>query len=238
MRRMMCLAVFGVLLLMSASSQALEVGNHSFEEFVITNNGGNPEPPAGTQLEVWDGFDPEDGAKSGWWDSGASAWYAYSADVTSWHNDRAMTGQGGTKWGGTDGNLTVYLNDGYEVWNLTDNIVEAGKSYTLTIDARNDWTMEGSDPTLRMILYYDDGTVRTDIGHIDQVLTSSWDEYSLVLTPDAAAAGSQLGIALEVVTGNGNSWLHFDNVRLVPEPATVLFMGFSGLWMLRKRIYS
>ena len=76
-----------------------------------------------------------------------------------------------------------------------------------------------------------------DIGSIDHVLPLAWEwnTYGLTVTPGAAADGKQLGIAFAVVTGNAKSYIHYDNVQLVPEPATMLIMGLGGLLIRRRK---
>lgn len=237
MKTVMLCSVVVFALLMCGTSQALVVDNYSFEDFTITDNGGNPEPPPGTQLEVWNGFDAADGAASGWWDGGTSTWYEYpGADVTSWNTTGAMLNSGTLASGGTDGNAKAWLGDGMEVWNLTSNLAVNGETYVLTMDALNDWTGAGADPTIRMTLFYDDGG-RVDIGSVDQVLALDWAwyEYSNAFVAPAAADGKALGIAFQNVTGNGDSYLHVDNVRLVPEPATMMLLGLGGLFLRRRK---
>jgi hypothetical protein len=233
------IVVLCALLFMSGTSMALVVENYSFEDYTVTDFGGEPEPTPGDVLAVWNGFDVEDGAKSGWtegvWPD--DTWHPYPhADVPGWHNTGPMN-DGGAMLGGTDGSKTGWMGMNQpEVWNLTSNLATAGESYILTIDAKDDWTNDGN-ATLRMTLYYDDGG-RVDIGSVDLSLPADYTfhEYSNAFVAPAAADGMALGIALQVVTDTElASYVHFDNVRLVPEPATMLVLGLGGLLIRRRK---
>ena len=86
------------------------------------------------------------------------------------------------------------------------------------MDARDNWTEAASMPAkLQMTLYYLVGGVRTPLATTTVELTTTWNTYSLTLSPiDAAVAvGSNIGIELTNATASNNSWIGMDNVHLI-----------------------
>jgi len=210
----------------AGAAQAVTVGNHSFEE------------PGTVKLTNW-------------------------GEVPDWSSDTPATDSGVEPAGGifdpTDGVWNGYLMvaDDPSVWQLTNYEVAEGDVFALTIDSRIGWmsgmdVLLGSTSTLKMKLYYDDGGVRTLIKDRDVVIVtdlkgpgwggvwSGWDEYTLNVDIDAEcpdAVGHNIGIELLGVEheGTGSCWMSMDDVRLVPEPATMVLLGLGSVALLKRR---
>jgi len=194
-----------VLLALTISAQAYFVGNHSFEE-----------PGAGT-IKNW-------------------------ADVPFWSSDRVQVDSGvESNWpGSTDGDYSGFLMAGDpSVWQLTGTVIEAGQEYTLLVDARDNYS-EVAPAKLGMMLYYDDMgsrmTVALAIVDLLGAGAEPWATYSLSFTADdvPVSVGKQIGIEF-VNFSSEASWVGIDNVRLVPEPMTLVLLGLGGLFLRKRR---
>ncbi len=163
-------------------------------------------------------------------------------DVPGWASDTAATDSGvESDWPGhTDGLWTGFLyNYDASIWNLTSHQIMAGETFTLLVDARDNWTSAGT-PALRISLYYDIAGVRV-LGNSTVVNpTGTWGTYSLVFDSSTmpGSIGNFVGIELaSALPTPDRSYLGIDNVRLaVPEPASLglLSCGLAA-WLLRRR---
>ncbi|MBE0536024.1 MAG: PEP-CTERM sorting domain-containing protein [Phycisphaerae bacterium] len=194
-----------VLLALSFSAQAYFVGNHSFEE-----------PGTGT-VKNWN-------------------------DVPFWSSDRVQVDSGvESNWpGATDGDYSGFLMAGDpSVWQLTSTVIEAGQEYTLLVDARNNYTAI-APAKMGMMLYYDDMGSRMPVAlAIVDLLgdgQNPWATYSLsfIANDVPISIGKQIGIEFVNVSAQA-SWIGIDNVRLVPEPMTLVLLGLGGLFLRKRR---
>ncbi len=208
----------------AGAAQAITVGNFSFEE------------PGTVKMGNW-------------------------TDVPDWSSD-TVASDSGVELGGSPGNgdWNGYLMVGGDppVWQLTGCEVAEGDVFALTIDAGIGWmdgpdSIVGSTSTLNMKLYYyDDNDERSPIKNRDVVITtdsigpnwggvfSGWDEYTLNVDIDSEcpeAVGHNIGIEFLGVSheGSGGCWMGIDDVRLVPEPATMMLLGLGSLALLKRR---
>jgi hypothetical protein len=135
-------------------------------------------------------------------------------DIPGWASDTEVTDSGvETGWGATDGEWTAFLRGSDpSAWQLTGHVIGADDVIELKVDGKNNWQAT----TLQLSLYYDDGGARVTAASVDVTLTDEMQEFSLVLSaadvPDAV--GKLLGIELNNVTPDVDSWLGLDNVRL------------------------
>ena len=136
----------------------------------------------------------------------------------------------------TEGSFTAYLFNGDpSVYNLTDYITQLDNEYVLELDARNDST--GSDPAmLEISLFLDVYGDRVTVISKTVELTDSWTTFSLDYYSDTLpAVYNKIGIELANVTPSGQSSISVDNVRFVPEPATIALLGFGSIVLLNTR---
>ncbi len=166
--------------------------------------------------------DPGDGKHSNW------------EDVPGWSSDFAAADSGVEEgFGATDGTYTGFIMSGDpSVHQLTDTIIEAGEEYTLIIDAKDNWAAT----TLGMMLYYDLVGLRIPLAVEFNAVTGDMQEFSISIAADdvPSSIGKQIGIEM-INVSPGASWIAVDNVRLVPEPATLLLLGLGGLVARRRR---
>ncbi|MCJ7778414.1 MAG: hypothetical protein MUP16_08890 [Sedimentisphaerales bacterium] len=164
----------------------------------------------------------EPNSKQNAWDGGTNAKGTF-VDVPGWNSDTIATDsgiEGPDAWPGhTDGVMTGFLmGTDPSAWNLLDYTIVAGDDFILFVDARDNWTETASMPAkLQMTLYCLVGGVRTPLATTTVELTTTWNTFSLTLSPsDAAVAiGSNIGIELTNATASANSWIGMDNVHLI-----------------------
>jgi hypothetical protein len=151
--------------------------------------------------------------KQNCWDGGTNAKGTF-VDVPGWSSDTMAADSGvETGWNATDGEWTGFIkgNDP-SVWQLTDYVIGAYDVLMLQIDAANNWAAT----TLRLTIYYDDAGARVPAASVDVELTDSMATYSMTFVAADApdSIGKLLGIELDNVTEEGESWIGIDNVRL------------------------
>jgi len=213
----------------AGAAQAITVENQGFEL------------PGTVKMQNWEEV-------PGW----SSDWVADASGVEE--NPYVGDWNGYVMAGTNPGNLVADPS----VWQLTGHTAAAGDVLDLAVMARIGWmsTREsgavlGDTADFRMTLYYDDGGTRvvadtddfTMITTIDtgwNGLRSEWIDYTLELDVDAEcpdAVGHDIGIEFYGVsyTGSNGCWLAMDDVRLVPEPATMMLLGLGSLALLKRR---
>jgi len=137
-----------------------------------------------------------------------------AVDIPGWVCDSAVSDSGvETGYTPTDGQWTAFLMGADpSVWQLTDYVIDAQDVFELRVDARNTW--QGT--TLRIVLFYDEEGMRIPVAFADVTVTDAMQTFSLVFNaqdvPDAV--GKPIGVELDNVTANGESWIGLDNVRL------------------------
>jgi hypothetical protein len=156
------------------------------------------------------------------WDGGTNSKGTFE-DVPGWSSDTMADDsgiEGPDAWPGhTDGVMAGYMmGTDPSVWNTTSYIIGEGEKFTLSVDARDNWTSDPALPAkLAMTLYCDIGGVRLPLAATTVELTTTWTTFTLKMTADALAAGLPIGIELKNAsnaTTDNNSWIGIDNVHL------------------------
>jgi len=147
------------------------------------------------------------------WDGGTNDKGTF-VDVPGWSSDTMATDSGvETGWNATDGEWSGFLRGSDpSAWQLTSYVIGAEDVIELKVDAKNNWQAT----TLLITLYYDEAGARVAAASVECALTDDIQEFSVVLSAADVpeAAGKLLGIELDNVTPDVDSWLGLDNVRI------------------------
>ncbi len=178
----------------------LNAVNYMLTEQPIVKNG-SFEFPGTDKFKAWDG------EKAG--EGGAPA-----TDIPYWSSDTTPVDSGvETGWGATDGEWTAFLkgNDP-SVWQATNYTMGAEDVIELKVDAKNNWAATA----LQLSLYMDVSGIRVPVAAAEFVLTDDMQEFTLTFAvqDDPLAIGMKLGVEINNVSAEGESWLAIDNVRV------------------------
>lgn len=159
------------------------------------------------ELPGTDKFKAWDGEKDG--ESGEPA-----TDIPGWSSDSTPVDSGvETGFGATDGEWSAFLKGADpSVWQLTSLILRADDVVELKVDAKNNWQAA----TLRLSMYVEVLGMRLEMAAVDVDVTDEMQEFSLPFTiqDQPMAVGMPLGIELDNVSTEGESWIGLDNVRV------------------------
>ena len=122
-------------------------------------------------------------------------------------------------------------------------IFQAGHQYTLTVAAADAQSAPpGTDQLLAALYYTDGGGARHQVAQriissseLSQTAMTDFTAVSSVLGAGDPAVGQQINVQLTPLSNNGGQF-DVDNVRVVPEPASVglIGIGISGLLARRR----
>lgn len=118
-----------------------------------------------------------------------------------------------TGYGATDGEWTAFLMGADPaIWQMTPLILRADDVVELKVDAKNNWQAT----TLRMTMYVEVLGMRLEMASQDVTLTGEMQEFALTFTvaDQPTTVGMPLGIELDNVSAEGESWAGIDNVHL------------------------
>ena len=158
-----------------------------------------------------------------------------TTDVPGWSSDISAKDSGIEDVGGDYG-YTAFLLGGYSEWDDPDDWVEPsiwqilsykikeGDQFCLAVDVEHLWTQSPVVPLLSISLFYvDDGGGRTELANevLDLSDISGWNTYILDV-PDVneLAVGRLIGIEFQNIAER-SSWIHIDNISLVPRPDAI-----------------
>lgn len=154
-----------------------------------------------------------------------------TTDVPGWSTDISAKDSGIEESG--DHGYAAFLMGGYSEWDDDPNWVEPSMwqilsykvkpddQFCLAVDVEHIWTNSPVLPLLSMSLFYvAEGGARVELANevVDLSGVGGWNIYTLDV-PDVndAAVSRLIGIELQNIAER-SSWIHVDNISLVPGP--------------------
>ncbi len=212
MRKLMML--MAVVLLLTTIAQGTIVGNAGFELPEVDSGGiftgvGSPWSPRGGSYGSQEIFDP------------AIQVSAYTNGVTQGNQAVSVTGTN-----------SAQLHWVWQYFLLTPG------SYTLTADVAANKTKDFSGYRVELVKSSTGTVIARDLNTLaDQILETKgdWVTSSLNFVVSEETYYSLRLVAAAPLAGMTESAVCFDNVTLVPEPATLMLLGIGSLIMLKKR---
>jgi beta-glucanase (GH16 family) len=177
--------------------------NHVVVDYIELYQGSLGPEPSGNITVVNSSFEEPGTVKYNNWES-----------IPGWSSD-TVAADSGVESGGTNGAWQGFLmGSDPAVWQLTDHVLGAGETLTLTVDA----TVTAGATALTMTLYYDNAGSRVTAATQQVSLTSGWQTFTLIFNADAvpAAIGKRIGILLDNPSGVSD-WIGIDNIRFSVE---------------------
>jgi hypothetical protein len=133
------------------------------------------------------------------------------------------------------GNNKAYPSDAATfdyIYQILDETFIEGATYTLSVWVGNAWPKQGYADGWGLYFTGEDYKINLIEAH-GLALSTDWEQISLVYTATAADAGKKIGIKMS--GEQGESYICFDDVSLIPEPATLALLGLGALMLRRKR---
>ena len=154
--------------------------------------------------------------------------------VTDWDSDNNSGVNNAQPFGSA-----LWINGSATVSQTTGATIDAGTTYTLTVDIGQQDLWAGGGGVIR--LYGSDSGPSVALAEFDTLnLPASGDSLLDQTTSFVATAGQDTGQFIGVaLIGGGGTQIRFDNVRLdatpVPEPSSAALLGLGGIALILRR---
>jgi len=210
MKRVLVIVIVAALATASQAELIDSFVNADFDSGIVTTPG------------PFKGFDAPDAPE-------IDGWTNYPAGPL---NDAGVEGPGAW-WAPYDINA-AFMSTGDGAYNMSSYTIQSGDVFTIGYVAKW-WTWTGAAGEWTATLFYDDPA--NVIGtYVQSGLTDGWIAYSdpTGITATGESVGGTLGLIMQS-TGGGIAQIDEITVDVVPEPATMVLLGFGSLALLRRR---
>ena len=230
MKKLLCLVMLLLIAGVAQADVSIPVANQSFETPAIAIAGDashNWSDQDGTGVDVITGWS---------YDYTAAGWPSDN-DTGVWNNNNAPSPDGTVNTCFCRHSAGAAANQASGPWQDMGYTIVAGETYSLAMDVRRHDAVAAHAVSLTFNSH--DAGTRTEIFENMIDITGqggdTWETYYVSFTAEAGEdyIGKSLGIEFNNES-DADSWHSFDNA-VVPEPATMVLLGFGSLALLKRR---